>query len=444
MILTRSTSLVTVSLLCLVAMPASSAMGKTKRKAPVRPTVSSVAPLNAGVGDLLTIKGKDFVLGKKKNTVFFKAGSRPAVSVKADTATRTTLKVVIPKTVEQYLTVTGGVVQPTRVRLKVLAKRFAKSYTALRLSPMITLGNQPGPSLVNPVTGVSGDCDGDGIINSVDTDDDNDLLSDALEAYLKLDPCKADTDGDGVADGYEYQSALDLNRTISYDGSAGPVPYPFPYPEKRPYPNPLDGTDAGTDFDGDGLTMAQEFLMWKTYGANSPVLDYSAGLKKSNADRPILASSVQEHVCLSNPSEACNDDYRDVDADALGNFDEFNGRMQPAWWIAHYPSETYPQSYAGTSAVDPDTDGDTVPDGADDIDHDDTNPTAVITNTNAQEIYGRYQDDSTLRTRTNPFNPCLPDPVNSPTCSDHPPLASPYAPYDTGWTIVPIPWPSGA
>lgn len=142
MILTRSTSLVTVSLFCLVAMPASGALGATKKKkSPVRPTVRAVAPMKAGVGDQLTIKGRNFVLGKNRNTVFFKAGSRPAVSTKAIQATRTSMKVVIPKSLEKYITVKDGVAQPTRVRLRVLSKRFAKgtrSSGCRRASPSAT------------------------------------------------------------------------------------------------------------------------------------------------------------------------------------------------------------------------------------------------------------------------------------------------------------------
>jgi len=103
-------------------------------------------------------------------------------------------------------------------------------------------------------SGAAADCDGDLIVDSVDDDDDNDLLSGTLEASLKLGTCNADTDGAGLEDGFEHQSALDLNNTG--------VP-PLPYPGKRPYPNPLDGGDAGTDYDGDGLTGLQEHSMWK-------------------------------------------------------------------------------------------------------------------------------------------------------------------------------------
>ena len=38
----------------------------------------------------------------------------------------------------------------------------------------------------------------------------------------------------------------------------------MPYPGKRPYPNPLDGTDANTDYDGDSLTLGEEYKLWST------------------------------------------------------------------------------------------------------------------------------------------------------------------------------------
>jgi hypothetical protein len=400
--LSRSTSLVTVSLLCLVAMPASAAVGATKKKSktPARPTVRSVAPLKAGVGDQLTIKGRNFVSGKKRNTILFKAGSRPAVTAKAEQATRTTIKIVIPKTVERYITVKDGVAQPTRFRLRVLSKRFAKDYTAVRLSPTISPGNA---GAVGGVTVAGPDCDADGIANSVDSDDDNDLLSDALEITLKLDTCGPDSDADGIEDGFEYQSALDLNNTV---GQARP------FAGKRPYPNALDGNDALTDYDGDGLSSGQEYLMWKAYGPRTLALAYSAGLKRSTAG-------------------SGNDDYRDVDSDGLSNFDEFNGPMSNmGWWRKAFATEqSYTEAYDGTSAVDPDSDGDGVLDGPDDVDHD--------LWTNAQEVYR-------IGYRTQPFNPCLPD-YNSPTCSDHQPFENPYPPFDqpagTPLPASPIAWP---
>ena len=60
------------------------------------------------------------------------------------------------------------------------------------------------------------------------------MLTASNENELGLDSCKADTDGDGVPDGYEYWSARDLND----DEYQEPNTY-LPYPGKRPYPNPL-------------------------------------------------------------------------------------------------------------------------------------------------------------------------------------------------------------
>ena len=110
----------------------------------------------------------------------------------------------------------------------------------------------------------SADVDGDGIPNRDDTDDDGDGLPDTLEQALGTDPLRADSDSDGVSDGYEYWSALDLN------GAA------HPFPGKAPYPNALDGTDANLDFDGDGLTLKEEYQAWNYSGRPLP-LNYSDG-----------------------------------------------------------------------------------------------------------------------------------------------------------------------
>ncbi|CAA9478305.1 MAG: hypothetical protein AVDCRST_MAG65-1293, partial [uncultured Solirubrobacteraceae bacterium] len=61
-----------------------------------------------------------------------------------------------------------------------------------------------------------------------------------------------------MGDGFEFASARDLNDD-EYQGANTNVPYP----SARPYPNPLDGKDAGTDFDGDSLTLAEEHGLWR-------------------------------------------------------------------------------------------------------------------------------------------------------------------------------------
>ena len=76
-------------------------------------------------------------------------------------------------------------------------------------------------------------------------------------------PCSGDSDGDGVEDGFEFQSALDLNND-DYQH----LNYITPYPFKTPYPNPLYA-DANVDYDGDGLSLSEEYSLWKyTYEVN--------------------------------------------------------------------------------------------------------------------------------------------------------------------------------
>ena len=194
----------------------------------------------------------------------------------------------------------------------------------------------------------SADVDGDGIPNRDDTDDDGDGLPDTLEQTLGTDPLRADSDSDGVSDGYEYWSALDLN------GAA------HPFPGKAPYPNALDGTDADLDFDGDGLTLKQEYQAWNYSGRPLP-LNYSDG----------------------NPSTggtALRDGAKDVDGDGLTNFEETSGPMRIDWWTAKYDGQNGPKetpvpgrrtaAIAEPSFIDPDSDGDGILDGNDDQDHD--------------------------------------------------------------------------
>ena len=113
------------------------------------------------------------------------------------------------------------------------------------------------------------DIDKDGIPNRADDDDDGDLLSDVDERRYKTNPFKADTDGDGVTDGFEFFSAKDLN------GAA------LPYPGKQPYPNPLDKDDGVIDHDGDGLSLYRSIKAWRYTGSPLP-LSYSDGKQRSD------------------------------------------------------------------------------------------------------------------------------------------------------------------
>jgi hypothetical protein len=389
----------------MAAMAALPIAGASAASKPKLPKIASVAPLKLGIGDMLTIRGTNFRAGTSRNSVVFKRDGSRAVFVKAGKATRTRIDVRVPASLAQFLPRAGGNPVAGRFRLRVLAQRFSRAYTALTLSPSIgpanalpapgtaaggkpTASGSPTPA-APPAALAPPDCDGDG---TPDGDDDDDLLSDTLEIALKLAPCDADSDGDGMSDGFEYQSAIDLNNGV---GS-------LPYPGKRPYPNPLS-PDANTDYDGDGLIAGLEYALWRYVGPHTLPLAYSAGLKRSSG--PV------------------DDDVRDADGDALMNWTESNGPMVPGWWENVIKEAPYAETYAGTSPTDPDGDGDGVLDGADDQDFDG---------------WSNISELSRAHYWVHPFNPCLPD-YNSPTCTKHPLFDSTYPPFPLPEPLPPSP-----
>jgi hypothetical protein len=271
-------------LAALTALLVPAVAGTTANAKTRAPVVKRITPKHVFVGETLTIRGHHFRRGLNKNTVAFKRAGAKAVFVRAEKGTTKMLKVTLPKRLERVLIVKNGTPTPTRLSVRVLAAKFGKRFTSRRTSPIVGPAKPPAPPKP-PTVDPNADCDGDHVPNRTDTDDDNDLLSDTLEKSLNLDPCNADSDRDGVEDGYEYQSARDLND----DEHEGPNQFP-PYPEKRPYPNALDGTDASTDHDGDSLTLKEEYLLWKyTINAGAPrtlsPLTYSAGEKFSLSSR---------------------------------------------------------------------------------------------------------------------------------------------------------------
>ncbi len=94
--------------------------------------------------------------------------------------------------------------------------------TALRLDPTNAAGNIAVDFIAAPQTGADqdddglgdmlegvDDPDGDGYPSFIDTDSDNDGLSDDEEASRGTNPTDADTDGDGVSDGEEVDAGTD-------------------------------------------------------------------------------------------------------------------------------------------------------------------------------------------------------------------------------------------
>jgi hypothetical protein len=413
--------------LAALLVPAAAGPAAAKSKSKPAPVISSISPRSLAIGETLTIRGHHFKRGRLKNTVAFKRARGAAIFVKADKGTSKLLKVTLPKRLEKALLVRNGETVPTKLRLRVLSARFGKSFSAGTRAPMVFPPKPEGAEEEAPGSKPDGDCDADRQPNAVDTDDDNDLLLDTLEATLKTDPCNYDSDGDTVSDGYEYQSSVDLNDD-EYQGTQSILPAPY----KLPYPNALF-KDAGVDYDGDSLTLKDEFDLWKAYRTPSKGLNdlvysdgnqYSAYTRNATGHRPgplvgadpeakysqfVTWAQAADYWDIAVPlgttyygattpaavklvdvnlngtvtaAEArwydfdgdgkLSDDERDEDADGLTNYDESRGRSTSGYWAGCYQDETpYPVTYAGTNLVDSDTDGDGVRDGADDQDHDD-------------------------------------------------------------------------
>jgi hypothetical protein len=441
---TRSPIIRTLLAVALTAAALPAAATASTQSPPATPVIKSIKPMSMQLGQNLTITGRNFIHGKNKNTVVFKRDGHRTVFVRAISATSTKLTVVVPDKLLPFFAKRNGIPAPTRFRVNVLSRRFGERFTALSASPRISpradqLPPPPGASTAaSTAASTPPACDP----SDPNGDADGDGLSNGLETQIGTDPCKADSDGDGVPDGFEYQSALDLNRT------AGTSAIPFPYPGKRPYPNPLDRTDAGTDYDGDGLTLMDEYQVSKYLGWTNDVsnLPYSDGKQLTGAPIACNSSPALTAYCAYADMDhdgVLQDDEKDADGDGLPNWDELYGRETQAWWSAVYSDETaYPLSYRNLDWLNPDTDGDGVLDGQDDRDHDGYTDTQEISRDYATSIFastlGAYDPANGSNdgpflwpgdiAEVNPANPCLPDP-NSPACIRHPPLNGAPAPF---------------
>jgi IPT/TIG domain len=428
--------LITICLLALsaaalwVALP-----GAALAKSGPKPKITRVAPMRISVGRLLTIRGTHFKPSRKGNTVIFRSNSGRTAFAKPSRASRTKLVVRVPAAVARLLTVKNSKQRPTRLKIRVLAGKFS-SYTSRRLSPVVTgVGANDGSGGTGGACGSGSDWDGD-------------LLSNSLEVSIGTDPCLRDTDKDGIEDGYEYQSALDLNHY--------PVNPPLPYPGKRPYPNALDPSDPGTDYDGDGLNLREEFSAWIDFSSDGHArssrpsslanLSYSDGLQRS-ASVAAPAGALANWVLDIDSNGVLSDDERDVDGDGIGNWDEQHGRFIEAWWPAEHDGNAEPveSKYPGIDFLDvedlstglaltvADMDGDGVLDGFDDQDHDGLSNQFEIRRPDdwLADITAPPAGGPNPWAYVNPFNPCKP--FNSSRCHSHPPFG-----YYSGDGVPPI------
>ena len=300
------------------------------------PVITKVSPMKVEIGQTLTIKGRGFRAGAFKNIVAFKRSRKPAVFVKVPTATTTQLTFPVPEKLLPFLQDASGKAGVRQFRLRVLAKRFGKAFTSAKLSPRVgppgSNGGDPTPPGATPACKA--------VLTSETTDTDKDGLSDALETRLKTDPCSLDSDGDGVSDGYEYESALDLNSRA------------LPYPGKRQWPNPLDGTDAAAGLrPGRPVDDRRVRPVDVHHGRALPahVLRRRPGHERQ---RQRHARSRPRPPYLDiNGNGVLTDDEKDADGDRLGNWDETQRpHAAPAGGAGAYPNEI---QYVGGDGASP-------------------------------------------------------------------------------------------
>jgi IPT/TIG domain len=420
---------------------------KAKKSKSTYPVVTKIAPRKIQIGQKLTITGTNFRAGKNKSSVAFYKSGKPVIFAKAETATTKKIVITVPTKVANLLALKDGLPQATMLRLRVIGAKMGRSWTQNSRSPIVspipglpTANMTPDQVAAQAAAQAYKTCQETAQANPPG-DQDGDSLPNGAELAYRLDPCSADTDADGLNDGWEFQSARDLN------GAA------VPYPGARPWPNPLDPSDTIHDFDGDGLMMWQEFKLWQASGSHFPVTQYSDGTQNSGGPQPV--TNQGQHYLDGDRDGNLTDDERDFDGDGISNVNEFNITGTQVWWNAidwryqpHGTATSYIEPpyarrvFSDLDATSPDSDGDGIPDGADDQDNDGWPNFVEMQLSRRQSGY-----------RVHPFNPCLPDP-HAYVCSRYVFLdEAPWPPFD--WVdkgagimsvmpgdAIPVPWPA--
>jgi len=142
----------------------------------------------------------------------------------------------------------------------------------------------------------SGDSDGDGLIDDVDSDDDNDSIEDGNDAF-PLDPSESsDVDGDGIGDNTDTDSDND---------GVDDVNDAFPLDPAETIDTDLDGigNNADDDDDGDGVS---DYL--ETQNGTDPLLIDSDGDGAHDTDTSVSATAPTLDQFPLNPAENSDTD----------------------------------------------------------------------------------------------------------------------------------------
>ena len=145
---------------------------------------------------------------------------------------------------------------PTRFRLRVLAAQVrqgvhGRQALAGRSARAQRAGDRPSRRRRDP----DGDCDGDGVLNRVDTDDDNDLLPDTLEAALRHSTRATPTP---TATASRTATSTSRPWTSTTTSTRARTRRPA-VPGQAAVPEPARHADANIDYDGDALTLDEEY-----------------------------------------------------------------------------------------------------------------------------------------------------------------------------------------
>ena len=204
--------------------------------------------------------------GATRTPCVFKRDGAPAVFVKADVGTAKLLKVKLPAKLASAL------LERQRRRRRRPASACASSPSA-SASPSRSAGRSPrdrpelppaaaedrrqsSPTPTATATATSSN-------NRDDADDDNDLLADALEMSARHRPLQ----GRHRRRRRRGRLRVPLRPATSTTTSTRrPTSY-LPYPGKRPYPNAARRRTPDVDYDGDTLTLAEEYGLWKSRSA---------------------------------------------------------------------------------------------------------------------------------------------------------------------------------
>src|SRR4051812_24928546 len=112
------------------------------------PVITKVTPKSVSVGETLVVTGRNFRVGKGKNTLLFKRDGGKALFVKSALSTKRRITVVIPKSLEKYMANSAGAPFAARSRPRVLTTHLSRTFPAAKASPIV--GPEQTPTRSRP------------------------------------------------------------------------------------------------------------------------------------------------------------------------------------------------------------------------------------------------------------------------------------------------------